>query len=352
MNPSPGSGRPAPDSDEVHLARAVEVAGRARLVAPPNPWVGAVVVSSDGVVVGEGATAAPGGPHAEVTALAAAGDRARGATLYVTLEPCDHHGRTGPCTEVVLSSGVARMVVGITDPDPQVAGRGVARLRAAGLEVVTGVGAEAVTRQLRPYLTHRRTGRPHVIVKLAATLDGRTAAPDGTSRWITGPEARRDVHLLRARSGAVIVGAGTVRADDPELTVRDALPPEPPPARGLDPLRVVLGRVPPGARVAPALEWIGPIDALLDDLGRRGVLQALVEGGPTVAGAFARAGLVDEYWVYLAPALLLGDDGAPLLAGPGVTSMADAWRGRFESATVLGDDVRLVLVPDPGPGPV
>lgn len=328
------------------MAVAVEEAASVRLSTSPNPWVGAVVVSDDGGLLGAGATSPPGGAHAEVHALAAAGQAAVGATLYVTLEPCSHHGRTPPCADAIVAAGIRRVVVGVTDPDPQVAGRGVERLRAAGIEVTVGVGAEAVGEQLRPYLHHRRTGRPYVVLKLAATLDGRTAAPDATSRWITGPAARVDVHRLRAESDAVLVGAGTVRADDPALDVRDWRPSTPLPAgRSLDPLRVVLGAAPPGSRVLPALEMSGPLPDVLDELGRVGVLQLLVEGGAGVAGAFHRAGLVDRYVVYLAPALLGGDDGVPLLRGPGAATMAEAWRGRFVSVVQLGDDVRLELEP-------
>src|SRR5580704_5082540 len=216
--------------DVEHMRRAMALAATVRDRTAPNPWVGSVVVppaggagrggNRAGETHFEGATAAPGGPHAEVTALAEAGESARGATLYVTLEPCAHQGRTPPCTDAIVAAGVARVVVGVEDPDPQVAGRGIAALRAAGIEVEVGVSAGEVAEQLAPYLKHRTTGRPWVVLKMAASLDARTAAPDGTSRWITGEEARQDVHLLRARSDAVLVGAGTVRADDPELTVR------------------------------------------------------------------------------------------------------------------------------------
>jgi diaminohydroxyphosphoribosylaminopyrimidine deaminase/5-amino-6-(5-phosphoribosylamino)uracil reductase len=222
-----------------------------------------------------------------------------------------------------------------------VAGRGLARLRDAGITVDVGVGEAAVSEQLAPYLTHRRTGRPHVVVKLAATLDGRIAAPDGTSRWITGPEARRDAHRLRAESGAVLVGAGTVRADDPSLTVRDV--------DGPDPLRVVLGTAPAGARVRPAMERSGDLGPLLDELGRLGVLQLLVEGGARVAHRFHAEGLVDRYVVYLAPALTGGDDSRPMFAGPGIATMADLWRGRLVGVRRLGEDVCVEIVPAPPP---
>ena len=189
--------------------------------------------------------------------------------------------------------------------------------------------------QLAPYLMHRSTGRPWLVLKLAASVDGRTAAPDGSSQWITGDEARADAHRLRAESDAVIVGAGTVRADDPSLTVRHV--------EGRDPLRVVLGKAPPDAKVRPALELEGDLDDILDELGRRGVLQAVVEGGATVAGAFHRAGLVDRYVVYLAPVLFGGDDGRPLFAGPGAPTLDDVWRGRITNVERLGDDFKLEM---------
>jgi diaminohydroxyphosphoribosylaminopyrimidine deaminase/5-amino-6-(5-phosphoribosylamino)uracil reductase len=274
-------------------------------------------------------------------ALDAAGHAARGATLYATLEPCAHIGRTPPCVDRIVDAGVARVVVGVEDPDERVRGAGIRALRAAGIRVDVGVCADEVRVQLAPYLKHRRTGRPWVVLKLAATLDGRTAAPDGSSRWITGAAARADAHRLRAESDAVIVGAGTVWADDPSLTVRDA------PGRdgGSDPLRVVLGKAPEGARVHPALEMTGDLGEILDELGRRGVLQAMVEGGATVAGEFHRAGLVDRYVLYLAPALFGGDDGRPLFAGPGAATIDDVWRGRIVSVERLGDDLRLECSP-------
>jgi diaminohydroxyphosphoribosylaminopyrimidine deaminase/5-amino-6-(5-phosphoribosylamino)uracil reductase len=328
--------------DAEHMRRAMALAATVRTGTAPNPWVGCVVVPADGAggAVFEGATAPPGGPHAEVTALAAAGGAARGATLVATLEPCAHHGRTPPCTDAIIEAGIARVVIGIEDPDDHVAGRGIAALRAAGLEVTVGVAADEVTEQLAPYLKHRRTGRPWVVLKMAASLDGRTAAPDGTSRWITGEAARRDVHRLRARSDAVLVGAGTVRADDPQLTVRldDESPPGPAHA---EPIRVVLGTAPAGARVQPALELSGALDDVLGELGRRGVLQLLVEGGARVAHDFHAAGLVDRYVVYLAPAFFGGDDARPLFAGHGAGTIADVWKGRLLSVERLGDDLRV-----------
>jgi diaminohydroxyphosphoribosylaminopyrimidine deaminase / 5-amino-6-(5-phosphoribosylamino)uracil reductase len=324
------------DGDLMH--RAVAVADSVRGTTAPNPWVGCVIVSGhDPAQVFEGATAPPGGPHAEVVALAQAGDlHARGATLVTTLEPCAHHGRTPPCTDAIIAAGVARVVIAVEDPDALVAGRGVEALRAAGIEVTVGSGAAEVSEQLAPYLKHRTTGQPWVVLKMAASLDARTAAPDGTSRWITGPEARRDVHRLRARSDAILVGAGTVRIDDPELTVRleDGATPK-------QPLRVVLGSAPPEARIHPALELSGPLADVLTELGRRGVLQLLVEGGASVAHDFHAAGLVDRYVLYLAPLLFGGDDGRPLFAGPGAGTIEDVWRGKLVSVERLGEDLRV-----------
>ncbi len=321
------------------MDRAVELAGTARLAASPNPWVGAVVVA--GGERYEGSTNPPGGLHAEAEALARAGRAARGATLYSTLEPCPHHGRTGPCTEAVIAAGISRVVVGIRDPDPGVDGRGLSALTEAGIEVVAGVRAEIIEHQLAAYLVHRRTGRPFVVLKLAATLDGRTAAPDGSSQWITGSEARADAHRLRAESDAVMVGAATVRADDPALTVRDIDLPPGVALADVQPRRVVLGRAPAGARVHPAFEMSGDLGEVLDQLGKQDVVQLLVEGGASVAGAFHRAGLVDRYVVYLAPAIFGGDDGRAMFAGSGAPTMADLWRGRLVDVRRLGDDLRL-----------
>ena len=317
------------------MRRAVELGESVRGTTSPNPWVGAVLVA-DGGATYEGATQPPGGPHAEAVALAAAGARARGSTLYVTLEPCGHHGRTPPCVDAIVAAGVRRVVVGMIDPDEHVAGLGVERLREQGV-VVDVVEDPDVTEQLAPYATHRRTGRPWVVLKLGASIDGRTAAPDGTSKWITSDEARLDAHRLRAMADAIIVGAGTVRADDPALTVRGV--------EGPDPLRVVLGRAPEGARVHPCVEMGGDLGDVLDELGRRGIVTALVEGGPTVAGAFHRAGLVDRYVVYLAPVLFGGDDARGWFSGAGAATIGDVWRGRIVSVRSAGPDLRVELAP-------
>ncbi|MGB8652042.1 MAG: bifunctional diaminohydroxyphosphoribosylaminopyrimidine deaminase/5-amino-6-(5-phosphoribosylamino)uracil reductase RibD [Mycobacteriales bacterium] len=340
------------------MRRALELSHAVLGTTSPNPPVGAVVLDVHGAVVGEGATAPPGGPHAEVVALQQAGDRAH--TAVVTLEPCDHTGRTGPCTEALLAAGVRRVVVGCEEPTALARG-GARRLSDAGVEVVTGVLAEEVAAgPLAAWLHRQRSGRPLVTWKYAATLDGRSAAADGTSRWITGEAARREVHQLRAEVDAVVVGVGTVLADDPALTAR----PDP----GHQPLRVVVdskGRTPASARVldgsAPTLvvttgpsygddrTLVLPADAddrvdvtrLLDALADRGVVSVLLEGGPTLAGAFLRAGLVDRVVAYLAPALL--GAGAPALQDAGVGTITDALRLHLTDVSRVGDDVRLTL---------
>jgi len=325
------------------MGQAIVAAAASRRRVAPRPWVGAVVVpaAAEGHPGFVGATDGRIGPHAEVVALAAAGAAAEGGTLYVTLEPCSHHGRTPPCADAVIAAGIERVVVALTDPDPKVAGAGLERLRAAGVDVELGVGAAAAAAQLAPYLHQRRTGRPYVVLKMAASLDGRTAAPDGSSQWITGPEARLDAHRLRADSDAIVVGAGTVRADDPRLTVR--LPADERGPDDTEPERVVLGHAPDGAAIQPCTEVEGDLGSILDGLGARGVLQVMVEGGATVAHAFHSARLVDRYVIYLAPALFGGDDARGLFAGSGSPSIDDVWRGRIVSLRHLGDDLRLDL---------
>ena len=319
------------------MAAAIAAADEARNSTAPNPWVGAAIDAGGGVHVG--ATQPPGGAHAEVAAIAAAteaGAELRGATLATTLEPCCTTGRTGPCTEAIIDAGITRVLIGTEDPDDEVNGRGIERLREARIDVEIGVERTAVEEQLAPYLHHRRTGRPYVIVKLAATADGRTAAPDGTSQWITGEEARTDTHRLRAESQAILVGAGTVRADDPSLTVRFV--------DGNDPRRVVLGSAPAHAAIHPCLEWRGDLPDLLDELGADGVLQLMVEGGANTAAQFHAEGLVDRYVVYLAPAVFGGDDARPMFVGTGAPTIDALPRGRFVGVRHLGDDIRLDLV--------
>ena len=329
--------------DRVFMERAVANAARIRHSTSPNPWVGAVVVADSGSVF-DGATEPPGGRHAERVALDAAGSASAGATVFTTLEPCSHTGRTGPCVDALIDAEVARVVIGVDDPDGQVNGTGIDRLAAAGIEVAVGVGADLVEEQLAPYLHHRRTGRPWVIAKLAASLDGRTAAPDGTSRWITGAEARADAHRLRAESDAILVGAGTVRADDPSLTVRDWIPPDGTPA-ATDPERIVLGTAEAQARVQPCRSWDGPLDRLLEDLGSRGVVQLMVEGGASVIGSFFRAGLIDRFVLYQAPVLFGGGDATGMFSGPGAPSIDAVNRGEIVSVARVGADLRIEFNP-------
>lgn len=324
------------DDDEA-MRIAITVADDARLVSRPNPWVGAVIVAPNGEVF-NGATSRVGGPHAEIVALRAAGGFAYDSTLYTTLEPCDHTGRTSPCTEAIIDAGVKRVVVGIQDPDENVSGRGLERLRNAGLTVDIGTLAAEIRAQLAAYLHHRKTKRPYVVLKMAATLDGRTSAPDGTSVWITGDDARLRVQQLRAQSDAVLVGAGTVRTDDPQLTVRDV--------DGDSPRRVVLGNVSDQARVNPCTQWTGSLVDLLDTLGGQNVLQLLVEGGPRVATSFHREGLINQYILHLAPAFSGGSDSLGVFEGFGIQTMADLWRGRITSTQRLGSDLEVIIEPN------
>lgn len=314
----------------------VAIAGgeKARLHAPPNPWVGAVVVNDQGVILGEGHTQAPGESHAEINALRRAGAGARGATLIVTLEPCCHVGRTGPCVDAIVEAGIARVIVGTLDPDSRVSGRGVELLKASGIDVEVGIEEDLVRAQLAPYLWHRITGRPYVVLKVAATLDGVVAMADGTSQWITGEEARHDAHVLRAASQAILVGAGTVRADDPALTARldDII---------VEPLRVVLGAAPEGARVRPCLERTGDLGLILDELGQHDVLQLLVEGGPLTASEFLEQGLVNHVVWYLAPGFAGAQGTAGALRTLSTPTIGALRRGRIVQVRRIGEDVRV-----------
>jgi diaminohydroxyphosphoribosylaminopyrimidine deaminase/5-amino-6-(5-phosphoribosylamino)uracil reductase len=329
------------------MARAVELSRAGAGWALPNPVVGCVVLDPDGDIVGEGWHAKAGGPHAEVVALEAAGDRARGATVVVTLEPCRHTGRTGPCTQALIEAGVSRLVYAVADPNPAAAG-GAAELLAAGIEVEGAVlETEAAAANIE-WLTAAREQRPHVTLKLASSVDGRIAAADGTSRWITGPAARADAHRLRALSDAVLVGTGTALADDPALTVRDVDAE----LAGRRPLRVVMGLrdLPLDARVlagdAPSLR-VGSHDPVqvLKVLHDREVRAVLVEGGATVASAFLAAGLVDRVVAYVAPVLI--GEGASAVTGFGAGTIGESLRLDDVEVTVLGDDVRIVGRPRP-----
>ncbi len=320
----------------------------------PNPRVAAAVLSA-GSVVGRGLHRRAGEPHAEILALRAAGDRARASTVVVTLEPCSHHGRTPPCADALISAGVGRVVVGARDPDPRVAGGGIARLRAAGIEVLEGVLGAEVEAADPGYFHQRRTGRPLMTLKLASTLDGQLAAADGTSQWITGEAARRDVHRLRSQCDAVMVGAGTVLADDPRLDVRiegfDGPQPRPVIIAGSRPLppgaalfdRNAIVYAPRATDLGEGVEAPGPdgvsLDTVVKDLGSRGVLRVLVEGGPTLAAALWRAGLVDEIVAYLG-GTIAGGLGQPWFAAP-FTTLSEAIPVTLSDVTQLDGDVRL-----------
>lgn len=333
----------ATETEERAMRRALELAATPGVPLGPNPRVGCVVLGADGSVVGEGHHRGAGTPHAEVAALAAAGGRARGGTAVVTLEPCDHTGRTGPCTRALRDAGVARVVYAQADTGPAGAG-GAGALRAAGVDVEGGLlaaEAAALNEAWSFALQHRR---PFVTWKLAASLDGRVAAADGSSRWISGPESRADAHRLRAEVDAVAVGTGTALADDPQLTVRDADGRIAPAAR--QPLRVVIGTraLPSDAHLldASAPTAVYPthdLPAVLDDLYRRDVEHLLLEGGPTLAGAFVAAGLVDRVVAYLAPVLL--GAGPAALAGGGITTIGAALRLEPDDVTRLGTDLRV-----------
>jgi len=340
-------------SDDEAMGRAIALAARGLGTTSPNPVVGCVLLSADGEVVGEGFHAYAGGPHAEIVALAQAGERARGGSAVVTLEPCNHTGRTGPCAQALINAGITRVVIAVDDPTPVAAG-GAATLRDAGVRIETGVRRSEAEEGNVAWLTAVRRGRPYLTWKYAATLDGRSAAPDGTSQWITSPPARSDVHKLRSTVDAIVVGVGTIIADDPQLTVRDLRDGS---LAIKQPWRVVVdssGRTPATARIRDqaAPTWIataaevgtgpdGRVDlaALLSELHARGVRAVLLEGGPTLAGGFLAAGLVDRIVGYIAPKLLGG--GQPSLVDAGVTTIAEAIELDLTDVTRVGPDLRF-----------
>ncbi|MDI3259589.1 MAG: bifunctional diaminohydroxyphosphoribosylaminopyrimidine deaminase/5-amino-6-(5-phosphoribosylamino)uracil reductase RibD [Sinobacteraceae bacterium] len=353
------------------MARALALAARGRMSTHPNPRVGCLVVR-DGEIVGEAYHVRAGEPHAEVLALRAAGTRARGAEVFVTLEPCAHHGRTPPCVDALLAAGVKRVWAALEDPDPRVSGRGLARLREAGVEVRVGVGRAAAEAENRGFLSRHRKQRPWFTLKLAASLDGRTAMASGESRWITGESARRDVHRRRAEAGAVLTSAATVLADDPRLDVRELETDDRAAVRQPD--RIVLAgcqRLPPNARVwAPGArrllltaaaqdvpEGVEVLSLPADDAGhvelaavaralaQREVNEVLIECGPRLAGVWLRSGLIDEWLLYLAP-MLLGHEARPLALLPGIVTLEQALRFRLSEVTTLGEDLRLTLHPE------
>jgi diaminohydroxyphosphoribosylaminopyrimidine deaminase / 5-amino-6-(5-phosphoribosylamino)uracil reductase len=360
--------RGAEEADIGFMRRAFQLAESGLGLAAPNPMVGAVVVS-DGRVVGQGWHEGPGTPHAEIVALREAGDRARGATLYVTLEPCSHHGRTGPCAPAVAGSGVARVVAAIQDPNPQVDGSGFELLRRAGIMVDVGICRSEGEELILGFATRMRTGRPHVTLKMAASLDGKIPARDGSSTWITGEEARRDAHRMRAGSGAVIVGAGTAISDRPHLTVRLEG------YRGRQPLRVVAdssGRTPPdgplfdgsaptliatsrrvpdevrrawverGARVVAVGDESVRVSALLEYLGDEGIQEALIEGGQTLAWSAVEEGSIDRLVLYIAPKLIGGESAPGVIGGKGFDSLAEALLMDITRVERLGPDLKVV----------
>ncbi|TFD79820.1 bifunctional diaminohydroxyphosphoribosylaminopyrimidine deaminase/5-amino-6-(5-phosphoribosylamino)uracil reductase RibD [Cryobacterium sp. Sr8] len=332
-------------ADERSMRRALDLAGNGPSTGV-NPRVGCVILGADGETLAEGWHRGAGTPHAEVDALAKLpAGAARGATAVVTLEPCNHTGRTGPCSVALLDAGIGRVVYAVADPGEHSSG-GAERLRAAGVAVQGGVLAEEAAAFLADWLFAAGLGRPFVTVKWASSLDGRAAAADGTSQWITGPEARQDVHRRRAQADAILVGTGTVLADDPALTARDA--------DGAllagQPVPVILGSrpIPAGSAVlahpkAPLFFDGGDLGSVLRDLHDRGIRRAFVEGGPTLASAFVAAGLVDEYLVYLAPTLLGG--GRLALGEIGVSSIAEQRRLAIDHIDRLGEDILVVARP-------
>jgi len=364
------------DLDDVrYMSRALQLAGRGRCSTDPNPRVGCIVVQGERIV-GEGWHQFAGGSHAEVFALQAAGDEARGATAYVTLEPCCHHGRTPPCADALIAAGIGSVVVAAEDPDPRVAGRGLAALVAAGIEIRSGVmTAESEALNLG-YISRQRRGRPYLRCKMGMTLDGRIATASGESQWITSEAARRDVHRLRARSSAVLTGVGTVISDDPSLTVR--LEPDDAPEALSAPWRIILDsglRIPQSSRMlslpgktlivhgreavvpdylqsrdkvtlSPVACVNGRIDlaAMMEALARAEVNEVLVEAGPVLSGALMSAGLVDELWLYVAPKLL-GDSACGLMRLPMIERLDQALDLSIKEIRAVGDDWRIVAVP-------
>ena len=349
-----------------YMKRALRLAARGR--TSPNPMVGAVIVAG-GKLVGEGYHKEYGGPHAEVWALEAAGERARSATAYVTLEPCSHYGKTPPCTKALIEAGVARVVAAVVDPNPKVRGRGVKMLREAGIEVEVGVLEAEAKRLNAAYFKHTTMGLPLVSLKAAMSLDGKIATAAGESQWITGERARKEAHRLRAVHDAVLVGVGTVLADEPRLTVRKV--------RGRSPLRVVVdseARTPPEAALLTADErppiiavterapkdrvealeragaevWVGPaadgkvdLRALLRWLAERQIQSVLVEGGGTVAAAALAAGLVDRVYFFIAPLIIGGERARTPVEGEGIARLAEAWRLEGMKVRRIGEDLLI-----------
>jgi diaminohydroxyphosphoribosylaminopyrimidine deaminase/5-amino-6-(5-phosphoribosylamino)uracil reductase len=355
-------------SEQQYMQLALDLAVRAVGRTCPNPPVGAVVVR-DNEIVGRGYHPEAGQPHAEIFALNEAGEKAAGATLYVTLEPCNHQGRTGPCTEAIIKAGISRVVVGATDPNPKVAGTGLQRLKTAGIEIESGVLNDECRELIAPFARHVSTGLPLVTLKMAMTLDGQTATSSGDSRWISNEESRLHVHRMRDRSDAIMAGIGTVLADDPQLTTRL-------PDGGQDPIRIVVDsnlQLPVSAQVltvdsptglvvitiesadivrikslekagaevvvVPAVDGQVDLKAMVAELGRRNIQSVLLEGGATLAAAALRQGIIDRVAIFVAPKLLGGNDGAMLFNGIGCTLMSEAVKLENIRVSRFGDDV-------------
>ena len=357
------------DADTRWMRRALRLALRGQGRTSPNPMVGAVILKS-GQLIGQGHHRQAGGPHAEIWAIRQAGDKARGATIYVTLEPCSHHGRTPPCSDALIQAGLARVVAAVEDPNPQVSGNGVRKLQEAGIEVEVGLLGDEARRRTAPYFKHTTTGLPLVSLKAAMSLDGKIATSTGESRWITGDKARALGHRLRAIHDAVLVGIGTVLADDPRLTVRDA--------RGRTPLRVIVDSrartpaeaalltadpIPPviavtseapkrrlealkraGAEIweMPSLGGFADLRALMKRLGERQVQSVLVESGGTLTAALLDADLADRVYFFVAPRLIGGAEAPTPVGGSGVAKLSEAWRLENMRVRRVGEDVLII----------
>lgn len=355
------------ENDLHFMLRAISLAERGRITAPPNPWVGCVIVQ-DGKILGEGFHHSAGGPHAEVNALKCAAVTAKNATAYVTLEPCSHHGRTPPCAEALIQAGIKRVVIGIQDPDPQVSGRGIEMLRKAGIQVVQGIAEDIVKRSLRPYLVQRMTGLPFCLGKAAVSIDGRIAAGDGSSQWISSAEARADAHLLRAESQAIMVASGTAKADLPTLTPRNVpISPKTPPLRVvIDPHGEIDFPCPlmdqslaktiiyttercPSASLrfwetqnveARALKTQESIREILEHLGSLGIIQVMIEGGAGLLGRCVAQKALNQLTLYIGP-VILGDTGIPLFRNLAIETIEKAPKMDLLGAKDLGGTMRL-----------
>lgn len=354
------------NADETFMQLAIEEGERARLLSPPNPWVGCVLVKNN-QVIGKGHTQPPGLAHAEVAALEEAGGNAQGATAYVTLEPCSHFGRTPPCSKALIAAKIRRVVIALEDPDQRVFGKGALELRQAGIDVVIGICAAAAENSLRPYLHHRKTGRAYCLIKTAISIDGRVAAQDGTSQWITCKEARLDAHRLRAASQAIMVGSRTALADMPALTVRNVSPPREPPRRllfdrrGLVPAcgplfdttsastEVFTTEASPKSRrrewaacgaTVTVIENDAPFETILSFLGTKGIIQLMVEGGAALQSSILQQGACQELVTYVGP-LILGDLGLPAFKELPVTTLRQAPQLCLNRVIKVGNSTRI-----------